>query len=450
MMASVSVSSSSQVDRNYLNLNVLTWNVAGVMPTLEDIQSLFHSESHGEDVLNTTDILAVGLQEAYPNVQDALVAAIPVVGHDQLVDDFSTVLNASDFVRLSYSRIVGIVIMIFVKRPLLCYIQDVDTATYRTGLGGFWGNKGATSIRFMLGRELNVVFTNCHLVPHNENNEKRIMELHDILLYSTFSNQVYTTILQHDVVVLFGDLNFRLEGNEYDHVVSTLANGDQKSLIKADQLYLEQLKGSSSPSHLHRFMEMELEFAPTYKFEPGTDQYQNAGKGRAPAWTDRVLWYINSSALPQVTDRVPKLVIKPCWYEIHMSPRTSDHKAVSAKLNILVDIGMNPRVMFRLSEWFCGIKGNVEFDVAPGTVVSSWDWIGIYPEHFSCVEKDYVSWMYTPAIKGIASRITYYSKPLSPNEVPSISGRYLLIYKSSHYKTVLGMSPLFKIEHSNH
>lgn len=428
-----------------VSLHVLTWNVAGNIPALHDIESLFlPQKSLGmRDIPSSADILVIGLQEAYPNVQEVVTAAIPLIGRDPLVDNFSLVLSTSGFTRLTYFRILGIVIMVFVKRPLLCYIHQVESTSYRTGVGGVWANKGATSVRFTIG-DTCISFTNCHLVPHLENNPRRVVELHDILLYSVYPNS-NSTPFEHDIVVLFGDLNFRIEGQEFDDVVQLVANGGHQSLCKLDQLLLEQVKGSRSPSHLHRFMEMQIDFVPSYKYEPGTDRYHDGGKGRAPAWTDRVLWHINARKLPQVTDVIPKLIVQPQYYGLHPQPRTSDHKAVSASLKLLTDLSQSPPVMFRLSEWICSTSGRIEIDIAPGTVISTWDWIGLYSEDFISVERDVVYWIYTPAVRGSATSMTYYSKPLNSDQVPAEPGRYRLLYKSNHYKRVLGMSPLFRI-----
>ena len=435
---------SSERD-DYLNLHILTWNVAGIIPALHDIQSLFLPQETMEmmDICNNTDILVIGLQEAYPNVQDVVTAAVPLVGRDPLVDNFSVVLSKNGFSRVTSCRILGIVIMVFVKRPLLCYIKHVETASFRTGLGGLWGNKGATSIRFVLG-DLSLAFVNCHLVPHLENNDKRIQELHDIMTYLIFTGN--TKLFDHDVLFLIGDLNFRIEGKEYDEVVQIVSDNQYASLIKKDQLLLEQVKGHKSPSYLCRFMEMQLVFVPSYKYEPGTDHYHDGGKGRAPAWTDRILWCLNPNVLPQMTDTEPKLVIKPVYYGIHMQPRISDHKAVSGQLKALVNLNIIPPVVFRLSEWICSTQGKIEIDIASGTEISSWDWIGLFPEDFVSLDKDYVYWLYTPAVRGVATCMTYYSRPLSGDQVPSSPGRYLLIYKSHQYSCVLGMSPLFQIK----
>ena len=431
---------------NYLTLHVLTWNVSGNIPALHDIQSLFMpKEGLGmRRITEEADVLVIGLQEAYPKLQEAVASSLPVIGRDPLVDNFSVVLSKSGYARVSYCRIVGILVMAFVKRGLLCYISGVSTSPYRTGAGGLWGNKGATSIRFLLG-DISIVFTNCHLMPHPENNDRRVEELGNILDYSSFSSS-HLTVLQHDVVILLGDLNFRLGDKEFDNVVQLLHQKKHSDLIfNLDQLMREQVVGSRSPSHLYLFMEMQINFDPSYKYEPGTDNYHDGGKGRAPAWTDRVLWYVNQNKLPKAEDVNPRRIIEPAYYSLHNQPRISDHKAVSCSLQLLTNINTEPRVVFRLSEWICSIQGRLEFDIARGTNISSWDWIALYNDDFVSVEKDSLFWMYTPAVSGAATHMTYYSKPLPAEKVPSVPGRYILVYWSSYYKCVLGMSPAFRI-----
>lgn len=430
---------------DYLNLHVLTWNVAGGIPTTADIEALFLPQPSlpVTNLCNETDIVVVGLQEAYPNVQDAVTA---LVGRDQLVEAFSEAVSGSGFARLCHSRLLGIVTIVFVKKPLLCYIREVETCTLRTGLGGLWGNKGSSSVRFFLG-DLSIALSNCHLVPHPENNDGRVQDLHDVMVTQVFSsnNLRDMKLLDHDVCILFGDLNFRIEGMTYNEVLSSIRDENWAGLLQKDQLRLEQVKGDSSPSFIHYFMEMQLDFWPSYKYEPATDNYHDGGKGRAPAWCDRVLWAVHNRRLPTVRDLEPRRIVIPDYYGVHVQPRSSDHKAVSCGLKIFSKLNQEPHIMFRLSVWTCSTLGKIEFDITPGTVISSWDWIGLFPASFVNVDKDYVYWCFTPALRGGASAMTYYGKSLSPDQVPSESGQYVLVYKSSHYKCVLGMSPIFRI-----
>ena len=441
---------SPKVNYSEFSVHVLTWNIASTPPSPADIESLFLPQESImiNDLYNTTDIIAVGLQEAYQSVQEAISSNVPLIGRDQLVDDFSTFLARKGFARLSSCRLLGILTLVFVKRPLLCYIRNVETSTTKTGFSGMLGNKGASSIRFVLG-DLSICFTNCHLCPHLENNDRRVLELKDIFERQTFSDVASSELMDHDVVVLFGDLNFRLEGRDFHEVVDGLVSKRVKNLIKSDQLRIEQIRGEKSPSQLYSFMEMPLEFLPSYKYAPGTDDFHDGGKGRAPAWTDRILWRTHERRLPQITDSEPHAVLKPVYYGMHIQPRISDHKAVSGGLKLSVDISdFSPMIIFRLHGWVASTEGVISFDVIANTEVSMFDWIGLYPADFASVERDYVFWAYSPA-KNSEKEDKVYSKELSANQVPENPGLYVLVYKSFQYGCVLGMSPIFRIEPCN-
>lgn len=435
-----------KVDYSDFHIHVVTWNVASAEPSSYDLESLFLPQKTCmlDDVWSSSDIIVVGLQEAYQSVQDAMQSSVPLVGKDPLVECFSNLLCQKGFARLNACRLLGILTMVFVKHPLLCYISALETCTTKTGFSGWLGNKGAASIRFSLC-DVSMCFTNCHLAPHLENNQRRVQELAEIFATQTF-NSSPTKLMDHDVLVLFGDLNFRLEGKSPEDVIEVLSKGKGAELLSLDQLRLEQIQGEVSPSKLFNFMEVPIGFPPSYKFRPGSDRYDPGSKGRAPAWCDRILWRCHERRLPRLTDPEPRSILTTQHYAIHMQPRISDHKAVSAGMTLSVNLtGYVPRVIFNvMTEWVAGKTGLVAFEVEQDTETSMWDWIGLYPAGFASLEKDYVFWVYTP-VRGKVVKGKVYQRTLHGEQVPSEPGRYLMLYKSSLHDCVLGMSPIFPI-----
>lgn len=57
-------------------------------------------------------------------------------------------------------------------------------------------------------------------------------------------------------------------------------------LVAHDQLTQQRQQDGCFPG----FSEGPLNFAPTYKYDTFSDDYDTSEKCRAPAWTDRILW----------------------------------------------------------------------------------------------------------------------------------------------------------------
>ena len=90
-------------------------------------------------------------------------------------------------------------------------------------------------------------------------------------------------------------------------------------LAAADELRFERLAGRVFAG----YEEAPLLFAPTYKYDRGTDVYDTSHKKRAPAWCDRVLWR-ESECLALVSyGRCEQL-------------KSSDHRPVTADLELYV------------------------------------------------------------------------------------------------------------------
>jgi hypothetical protein len=101
------------------------------------------------------------------------------------------------------------------------------------------------------------------------------------------------SMLDHDTVIFFGDLNYRIVTELSKDTVLHLSKANTKQSLKElkehDQLNIERRDGRV----FQGFSEGELHFPPTYKMQIGAGIYEEreGKKHRAPAWCDRVLWY---------------------------------------------------------------------------------------------------------------------------------------------------------------
>ena len=90
-------------------------------------------------------------------------------------------------------------------------------------------------------------------------------------------------------------------------------------LLSFDQLSCEKSKGRIFKG----YREAPITFKPTYKFNPGTEQWDTGKKDRAPAWCDRIL--LSSSG------DVPVDVVK---YDAFFGCLHSDHRPVACSIRV--------------------------------------------------------------------------------------------------------------------
>mmetsp|Transcript_6080 Transcript_6080/g.9507 ORF Transcript_6080/g.9507 Transcript_6080/m.9507 type:complete len:834 (+) Transcript_6080:210-2711(+) len=96
-------------------------------------------------------------------------------------------------------------------------------------------------------------------------------------------------ITDHDYVFWLGDFNYRINcEHSIESVFQRIMANDLEWLRQNDQLLTEQDAGRT----FEGFKEAEIQFLPTYKYQPGTNQYDRRPekKVRAPAYCDRILW----------------------------------------------------------------------------------------------------------------------------------------------------------------
>lgn len=121
-----------------------------------------------------------------------------------------------------------------------------------------------------------------------------------------------------------GDLNYRIDESMMTEKVLKLAEkGVLGELRYLDQLNVERAAGRVFDG----FEEGDLNFPPTYKYQPGTDIYEQRPdkKLRAPAWCDRILW------MAQEPEHVQQFT-----YSRSERPNVSDHKPVYSTLRVTI------------------------------------------------------------------------------------------------------------------
>ncbi|KAJ5899822.1 hypothetical protein N7495_004566 [Penicillium taxi] len=219
------------------------------------------------------------------------------------------------YVLLRSGQLVGAALMIFVKSDALKDIKNVEGTVKKTGLSGIAGNKGGCAIRFELCNT-SLCFVTAHLAAGFANYEDRNRDYETINGGLRFQKNRY--IADHDSIFWFGDFNYRIGlGNQI--VRDLVSQSDYQKLYANDQLNLQMIAGRA----FQFYSEGSIQFAPTYKYDVGTENYDTSDKGRIPAWCDRVLW--RGRNLRQTQYRTANL-------------RVSDHRPVWTTFDGIIDV----------------------------------------------------------------------------------------------------------------
>lgn len=237
------------------------------------------------------------------------------------------------YVLLHTASLVGLFTCVFIKSSERLNVKHVCAAEVKRGMGGLHGNKGALIVRFMLD-DSSLCFVNCHLAAGQTATVQRNNDVAEILeTYALPAQRDVGTrsdlfvdggdgsmILDHEICILNGDLNYRIDTVPRDRCIEAVKKGELGKLLERDQLNLSRRKNPAF--RLRAFNESSITFAPTYKYDVGTDQYDSSEKKRSPAWCDRVL-YRGAGRIKQVDYR---------RHEV----KVSDHRPVSASFRLRI------------------------------------------------------------------------------------------------------------------
>ncbi|KAJ7062834.1 Endonuclease/exonuclease/phosphatase, partial [Mycena amicta] len=228
--------------------------------------------------------------------------------------------------------LVGLFTCVFVKNSERMSIKDNVITSMKRGMGGRYGNKGGIITRLVI-EDSSICFINCHLAAGQHATRARnadvsaMLEERSLLPESENEPLAYVgggdgqMALDHEIVFLNGDMNYRIDQRREAIVAAVKAN-ELESLLAHDQL-LKEIKYNRG-CRLRGFSEGPLTFPPTYKYDRNSDIYDTSEKARAPAWCDRVLWRT------RMPNRVQQLHYRR--YEANVS----DHRPVSAAFKFTV------------------------------------------------------------------------------------------------------------------
>lgn len=342
-----------------LTAAVLTWNAGASTP--HDLQGSMDDSNFLYEYLNDgkpADILVFGFQELV-DLEDKKVTAKSFfkskkkdpgepehmsyqyrTWRDHLtkcIDEFMGPKNA--YTLLHTASMVGLFTCVFVRSSERSRIKHVHTGEVKRGMGGLHGNKGALIMRMVLD-DSSMCFVNCHLAAGqtqtiNRNNDiAAILEADCLPAHPLGANSraqhsdVFagggngSMILDHEICILNGDLNYRIDTMGRDTVVKHVASDNLARLLDRDQLLLSRKKNPGF--RLRIFTESPITFAPTYKYNVRSDTYDTSEKRRAPAWCDRILYR-----------GIGKVKMEDDQYR-RWEVRVSDHRPVSARLRVRV------------------------------------------------------------------------------------------------------------------
>ncbi|XP_044740871.1 synaptojanin-1 [Chrysoperla carnea] len=273
------------------------------------------------------DIYALGFEEIVDLSAGNIVSASSENAR-QWGEEIEKVLsNIGKYVLISSQQLVGVCLFLYAKEQLIPHIKDLAIDCVKTGLGGATGNKGAVAIRFVL-HGTSMCFVCAHFAAGQSQVNERNADFAEITRKVAFP--MNRTLNSHDIIFFCGDFNYRID-IERNQLKEMIKNEQFEEILKEDQLKKQYALG-----HVFRnYIEGPINFAPTYKYDLFSDDYDTSEKARAPAWTDRVLW---RRRVDPDSDGSSSSVVGECVYYGRTELKQSDHRPVFAVIDIDINV----------------------------------------------------------------------------------------------------------------
>lgn len=281
---------SGKPEPDMITIFVGTWNMGNANPP-QNITSWFQSKGQGkthDDTANQIphDIYVIGTQE------DPL-------GEKEWIETIRGALR--DITNISFKQIAtqtlwSIRIVVLAKPEHENRFSHIFSDSVKTGIANALGNKGAVGVSFMFNRT-SFGFVNSHLTSGSEKKLRRNQNYVSILRFLNLGDKKVNPFdITHRFTHLFwlGDLNYRVDlpSHEAENIVMKIKQQQYKELLAQDQLKIEK----DEEKVFLEYVEEEITFAPTYRFERDTRERYAYTKAKAtgtkynlPSWCDRVL-----------------------------------------------------------------------------------------------------------------------------------------------------------------
>lgn len=297
-----------------ITIFVGTWNMNG-QPAPKDMNDFVLPIG----MEHVPDILVVGTQESCSEKFEWEVTLQETLGPTHI---------------LFHSTSLGTLHMsIFLRRDLIWYISMPEDASLSVRPGTAFRTKGAIACAFMIFGT-SFLFVIAHLTAHQEKVKERVSDVKKIVNSLDLpknlpcKNKSKDVTQNFDYVFWSGDLNFRL-ATPRNKVLEWLEKTSfplpphmPHGYMHHDQLCSVLSEGAA----FRGFMEAKITFPPTYKYDPGTQNFDTSSKQRAPAYTDRILYKHRSTRRLSSQPHIPPL--QCLAYNSVPSITTSDHKPV--------------------------------------------------------------------------------------------------------------------------
>ncbi|VVC33733.1 Endonuclease/exonuclease/phosphatase,Inositol polyphosphate-related phosphatase [Cinara cedri] len=454
-----------------LTFYIVTFNVATKSPN-QPLGELLQWNGRTEQQL--PDFCLFGIQEVKAQPQNLLLDS---VFDDPWTAALRDVISDFDYIKIRTVKMVGLLLNVFCKRKHISHLKEMEISETPTGLLGLWGNKGAVSFSFKI-HDTTICCINCHFAAHEENLKHRIDDYHTIIKSQYFGSSK-KTILNHDYVFWFGDLNFRLDNSslksaeEIAYTVNNVESSYKTANILTDIWAQDELNLVMKKSLVFKeFVEELPMFPPTYRYIIGSCRYDVK---RRPAWTDRILYKAMDSSNK-------KCALDILSYKYIESIKLSDHKPVYGESSIQLNKGFckanstynQPIIFQQINTWQLEEVNEVNLRIKDYIPCVN-DWIGVFNEKYTSLE-DYLSYVYLPSEMAeieesnleyrrfnnieSAHRVKFLPE-IFPDGSKSVClnfsetavlnpGTYRLIYFSSSNNSVLGLSnPFIASKHNS-